>query len=87
MRRFARPSNARTSAAFTVALTSLAAADGDAKKKPSDVIDITQEMFESTVNPEPLILVKFFAPWYVAFHVRVSHGLTYPGINTARLSR
>ena len=49
------------SAAFTVTLTSLAAADGDAKKKPSDVIDITQEMFESTVNPEPLILVKFFA--------------------------
>ncbi|KIM52478.1 hypothetical protein SCLCIDRAFT_1163340 [Scleroderma citrinum Foug A] len=51
------------SAASAVALASLAAAEGDMEKKPSDVIDITQETFESTVNPEPLILVEFFAPW------------------------
>ena len=74
------------SAAFTVTLTSLAAAEGDTEKKPSDVIDITQEMFESTVNPEPLILVEFFAPWYVILHVHVNHGLTCPGVDTARLS-
>jgi protein disulfide-isomerase A1 len=52
------------SAASAVALASLVAADADAEK-PSDVINITQETFESTVNPEPLILVEFFAPWYV----------------------
>lgn len=59
------------SAASAVALASLAAADGDAEK-PSDVINITQETFEATVNPEPLILVEFFAPWYVVPHVYAS---------------
>ncbi|KAI0691374.1 disulfide isomerase [Cytidiella melzeri] len=29
----------------------------------SDVINLTAENFESTVNPEELILVEFFAPW------------------------
>ena len=60
------------SAASAVALASLVAAEGDAEKKPSDVIDITQETFESTVNPEPLILVEFFAPWYVVLRVYAS---------------
>ena len=60
------------SAASVVALASLAVADGDAEKKPSDIIDITQETFESTVNPEPLIPVEFFVPWYIVPHVYVS---------------
>ncbi|KAL4075823.1 thioredoxin-like protein [Scleroderma citrinum] len=50
------------SAASAVALASLATAEGDAEK-PSDVISITQETFETTVNLEPLILVEYFAPW------------------------
>ncbi|TCD69677.1 protein disulfide-isomerase precursor [Steccherinum ochraceum] len=29
----------------------------------SDVLDLTNASFESTVNPEPLVLVEFFAPW------------------------
>lgn len=29
----------------------------------SDVIDLTPANFDSTVNPESLILVEFFAPW------------------------
>ncbi|KAH7887702.1 thioredoxin-like protein [Phlebopus sp. FC_14] len=50
------------SAASVVAFTSLVAADAETEK-PSDVVSVTQEMFESVVNPEPLILVEFFAPW------------------------
>lgn len=29
----------------------------------SDVLDLTPDNFVSTVNPESLILVEFFAPW------------------------
>lgn len=50
------------SAASAIALASLVVADTDAEK-PSDVINATEDTFESTVNPEPLILVEFFAPW------------------------
>ncbi|KZT39638.1 protein disulfide isomerase [Sistotremastrum suecicum HHB10207 ss-3] len=34
-----------------------------ANDAPSEVIDLTAQNFESLVNPEPLILVEFFAPW------------------------
>ena len=47
------------SAASAVALASLVAAERDAEKKPSDI-------------PEPLILVEFFAPWYVVLRVYAS---------------
>lgn len=50
------------SAASAVALASVVAAEADAEK-PSDVINITQETFDSTIIPEPLVLVEFFAPW------------------------
>jgi len=30
----------------------------------SDVIDLTPANFKSVVDPEKLILVEFFAPWY-----------------------
>lgn len=30
----------------------------------SDVIDLTPGNFDAVVNPEPLVLVEFFAPWY-----------------------
>lgn len=30
----------------------------------SDVLDLTPANFDSTVNPEALMLVEFFAPWY-----------------------
>lgn len=29
----------------------------------SDVIDLNPANFDSTVNPESLVLVEFFAPW------------------------
>ncbi|KAI6047144.1 thioredoxin-like protein [Pisolithus marmoratus] len=50
------------STASAVALASIAAADADAEKS-SDVINITQETFESVVNVEPMVLVEYFAPW------------------------
>ncbi|KAF8138721.1 thioredoxin-like protein [Boletus edulis] len=50
------------SVASAAALASLVVADTDAEK-PSDVVSVTQDTFESTVNPEPLILVEFYAPW------------------------
>lgn len=53
-----------SSLASAVALASLVAADTDAEKV-SDVLNVTQETFESIVHPEPLILVEFFAPWCV----------------------
>lgn len=43
------------SAASLLALASVAAA--------SDVIDLTPDTFDDTVNPESLMLVEFFAPW------------------------
>ena len=30
----------------------------------SDVINLTAENFDAVVQPEPVILVEFFAPWY-----------------------
>jgi len=45
-------------AASVFALASLAVAE-DA----SDVLSLTAGTFDSSVNPEPLILVEFFAPW------------------------
>ena len=41
-------------------LATLALADA-----PSDVIDLTPSNFKLVVDPEKLILVEFFAPWYV----------------------
>ncbi len=43
-------------------LASLVAAEA-----ASDVISLTASSFESVVNPEPLILVEFFAPWYAPY--------------------
>ena len=31
----------------------------------SDVVDLTPSNMKSVVDPEKLILVEFFAPWYV----------------------
>jgi protein disulfide-isomerase A1 len=42
-----------------LALSAITAAEGT-----SDVVSLTSANFESVVNPEPLILVEFFAPWY-----------------------
>lgn len=46
-----------------LALASLARAEGD-----SDVLSLTAANFESSVSAEPLILVEFYAPWYVRPH-------------------
>lgn len=41
----------------------LAAASFAYAAEDSDVINLSASNFESVVNPEPLILVEFFAPW------------------------
>lgn len=73
------------SAASVVAIASLVVADSDAEK-PSDVLSVTQDTFDSTVNPEALILVEFYAPWYVGHPVLLRHQtqLTTAGVVTAR---
>lgn len=47
-------------AASALAFAALVAAEGS-----SDVLDLDATNFESSVNPEPMILVEFFAPWRV----------------------
>ena len=57
------PSSMRLSSLCPLALAllpSLVRGDGHAA---SDVLSLTASTFESSVNPEPLILVEFFAPW------------------------
>jgi hypothetical protein len=46
-----------------LALVALALAE---EASTSDVLSLTASTFDSTVNAEPLILVEFFAPWYVS---------------------
>lgn len=72
------------SAASAVAVASLVVADTDAEKV-SDVVNVTQDTFESTVNSEPLILVEFYAPWFVRFLVLVVRPFLKinPGVDTA----
>jgi hypothetical protein len=54
---------------------------------PSDVLNLTHINFDSVVKPEPLILVEFFAPWYVSSIGVFSHNLkVFPGADTARIS-
>ena len=48
------------SSASSLFLASLAVAEG-----ASDVIDLTPSNFQSVVNPESIMLVEFFAPWFV----------------------
>jgi protein disulfide-isomerase A1 len=48
--------------ASSLLLATLALAEG-----PSDVIDLTLANFNSVVGSEKLILVEFFAPWYLFF--------------------
>jgi hypothetical protein len=48
-----------SSPACLLALAALVAAD-----EASDVISLTAQTFQSTVDAEPIALVEFFAPWY-----------------------
>jgi hypothetical protein len=49
-------------------LATLALADA-----ASDVVDLTPSNIKSVVDPEKLILVEFFAPWYAfVFFLRFS---------------
>lgn len=34
----------------------------------SEVIELTTETFDSIVNKEAIMLVEFFAPWFVVFN-------------------
>lgn len=71
------------SVASVVTLVSLASA----KDAASDVLNLTKDNFASTVNPEPLILVEFFAPWQAVFTiVYINHSLSSrTGVVTANL--
>lgn len=59
--RFSTPACLLALAAFVVA------------DQASDVISLTAQTFESTVNAEPLILVEFFAPWYGHLNLESFH--------------
>ena len=48
---------------FTTSVVAVAAATLAAAAEDSDVINLTSSNFISTVNPESLMLVEFFAPW------------------------
>lgn len=52
-----------TASASILALASFVFAEAD-----SDVISLTAKNFEESVAAEPLMLVEFFAPWYVNAH-------------------
>jgi protein disulfide-isomerase A1 len=51
------------SVASACVFVGLVAAEG-----ASDVLELKTDNFDSSVNPESLILVEFFAPWSVPFH-------------------
>jgi protein disulfide-isomerase A1 len=50
--------SALISAASASVFAALVVAEGT-----SDVLDLNLSNFEESVNPEPIILVEFFAPW------------------------
>jgi protein disulfide-isomerase A1 len=52
-----------SSAASLLAVASFATATESATEATSHVLSLTSESFDTTVKPEPLILVEFFAPW------------------------
>lgn len=68
-----------------LALASYAAAEASADA--SDVLKLTAETFEKSVSDNSLVLVEFFAPWYIVSCLLFwSYRLTLsPGVDTARL--
>lgn len=57
---------AKASAFAALVHAALVAADDAAANASSDVISLTAANYDDIVNPEALILVEFFAPWWVA---------------------
>lgn len=53
-------------------LVSLTLATLAVAEAASDVIDLTPSNFKSVVDPEKLILVEFFAPWYALLPLHVT---------------
>jgi protein disulfide-isomerase A1 len=56
-----RVSTLSLSAAYLLSLAAFVVAD-----EASDVISLKAADFEAAVAAEPLILVEFFAPWYLS---------------------
>jgi hypothetical protein len=73
--------SALSGAAASVALATLVAAEG-----ATDVLALTTAEFEKSIAEEPLMLVEFYAPWYVLKNMnKESRAYVYPGVVTARL--
>lgn len=71
------------SVASAIALASLASAD---VAESSDVLVLTKDTFTSAVNSEPLILVEFYAPWYLSIVLLREFSPTFTiGVATAKL--
>jgi hypothetical protein len=72
---------------FIQTVSALAFVTYVAAEGASDVLDLKADNFESSVNPEPLILVEFFAPW-LAFLLAtndISADTIYAGAVTVKL--
>lgn len=57
-----------SSVAPVLALAAYAFAEG-----ASDVLNLDATNFKSLVDPEEMILVEFFAPWYADLHTRTTN--------------
>lgn len=70
-----------------VAFVSFASAKDADSTNDSDVLNLTKDNFASTIEPEPLILVEFFAPWSVVLStISLDHWLSSrTGVVTANL--
>jgi len=61
--RFAPILSVAALAAFATAEEAPEAAESSTPEKPSDVLTLSTSSFGSSVEPEPLMLVEFYAPW------------------------
>lgn len=77
----------RVSHLLSSALVLAVAYAADEAAAESDVLSLTASSFNTVVDPEPLILVEFFAPWSVYELTHVLHfAYSCSGVVTAKRS-